>query len=76
MKFAVTVLFPVIVTVVLGAVPDASPLQFVNTLPAVGEAVSDTTVPRVYCPVEQPVEFAGEASMVPAVDGLTALDNI
>jgi hypothetical protein len=49
-RFAVTLLFPFIVTETVPLVPLASPLQPVNTYPADGVTLTCTTLPAVYPP--------------------------
>lgn len=62
-------MFLLMVTVVSVDVPEASPPQFENLYPEIGDADKETTVPAVYCPVEQVEELSGLAEMAPDPSG-------
>jgi hypothetical protein len=70
MKLAVIFLFPFIVTEIGFVDPDASPVQFVNTLPDEGFAVRVTPVPLVYLLPSHGQFGAGELLTVPNPGGL------
>lgn len=73
-KFAITLLFVLIVTVVGFALPLASPLQLLNVYPLLAFAVKLTVVPAVYRP---PLQLEGVLTVTPPVPrGLTAVDNV
>jgi hypothetical protein len=62
-KFAVTVLFPFIVTVVGLVAPTASPVQLLKAYPDAAVAESVTTVPDAYS------DWEGDTATVPPPEG-------
>ena len=73
-KFAVRLLFPVMLMVAGLLDPLSAPPQLLKSLSAAGAALSCTEVPRRY---EFAVQFGtGWALMEPQPDGLTDLDSL
>ena len=74
-KFAVTLLAPVMLTVTGLAAPVASPLQLLNLYPVAGLAVSWTFVPCVYLVGSTAQLGAGEAATEPLPAGATLVES-